>query len=78
MILNIEKSKVDKKKQEPGEIEPAGIYVGFLILQSTLAPSCNLPSYQFINQSINYRTLPSSCIRLNMNYCHRDFVIFSN
>ena len=26
----------------------------------------------------NCRTLPSSCIRLSMNYCHRDFVIFSN
>ena len=24
------------------------------------------------------RTLPSSCIGLSMNYCHRDFVIFSN
>ena len=26
----------------------------------------------------DYRRLPSSCIRLSMNYCHRDFAIFSN
>ena len=26
----------------------------------------------------DYRTLLSSCIRLSINYCHRDFVIFSN